>query len=502
MKHGKALLSKLIFQSFIFVFISSCNLPNKDSNTDKLNENCIGSKDALEGKVQLEKGIRGQVKFVDEPENYSSIRDKMSEYNIPALSLAVINEGKIEWADIYQNVNFSEEQSLDCSSIFQAASLSKPVSFLAAMRMHSAGKIDLDKNIQTYLKDYVLPPGKQTTENPVTFRNIFSHTSGIISGGYQGYARDQALPSDLDILKGSTGVNSPAIEVITAPNEILAYSGGAYTLAEVALQDIYNDEFANIMKKWILEPAGMTHSEFTQPLPIYDSNRVAKAYNQNGELIEGGWHNYPEQAAAGLWSNSIDMAKFLIEIYKAYQGQESIFSQSDIKSIISHERDGHVYGFVLKRFGDDISITHYGGNVGYRTGMTISLTSGTGLVYLINSDNGGALGNELFLSASQIYQWHAYKQTDVQRKPISSEVLKGLSGEYKWNNQIDLSITFDEKNQLISLFFPNGDEYKLNAIVGDQLDFIHANTGVRVAFLVEDDLQSFTLYGQTAVKLK
>ena len=457
-------MNRYVFLTLTIICVSSCSTLHKESNdssSHQKNIDCINPKESFEWKVQLENGIRNQVKFLGEPEDLRSIKNKMLEYKIPAMSLALINQGKIEWADIYRNANFPEEHQLNCSNIFQAASLSKPVTFLAALRMHSAGKIDLDKNIQEYLKDFVLPQGKQTAENPVTFRNIFSHTSGISPGGYEGYARDLPMPSDLDILRGSAGVNSPAIEVIAPPNETLAYSGGGYTLAELALQGLFQDEFSNIMQKWILEPAGMKHSKFTQPLSASDSILVAKGHTQSGAVIEGGWRNYPEQAAAGLWSNSIDLAKFLIEIYNAYQGNSSIFSQSDIKSIISQERDGHVYGFLLNRSGDDISITHYGGNAGYRTGMTISLTSGNGLVYLINSDNGGALGNELFLSASQVYDWKQFKQTSVQRKQVEPEVLKELSGKYKWNDQIDLSITFDESNNTVSLYFPNGDEYKL-----------------------------------------
>ena len=310
------------------------------------------------------------------------------------------------------------------------------------------------------------------------------------------------MPSDLDVLKGSEGVNSPAIEVVTTPNETLGYSGGGYTLAELALQNIYNDEFSSIMKKWILEPAGMKHSEFTQPMPASKWDQVARGYTPSGEVVEGGWRNHPEQAAAGLWSNAVDMAQFLIEIYRAYQGQSSIFSQADIISILGDERDGHVYGFLVNRSGDDISLTHYGGNAGYRTGMTISLKSGNGLVYLINSDNGGALGNELLLSASQVYNWEHFKQTIAEREHVSPEILKGLSGQYKWNDQIDLSIRYDESKNLISLIFPNGDVYELTPIAGDELDFIHANTGVQVAFLRKDDFNSFVLYGQTAVKVK
>ncbi len=478
-------MNKSTLASLVLILFASCNL----------------SKEPDDKKAALENGIRGKVKFLQESESFSSISDKMVEYKIPALSLAVINHGEIEWVDIYQNANFHDQQNLDSTNIFQAASLSKPVTFLAALRMHSSGEIDLDKNIQYYLKDFVLPQGKQTVENPVTFRNIFSHTSGINPGGYQGYPRNVPMPTDFDILMGNEGVNTPAIEVITPPNKVLAYSGGGYTVAELALQDIFNDKFSNIMKKWILEPAGMSLSEFTQPLPASDSLRVAKGYTYSGDVVEGGWRNHPEQAAAGLWSNATDMAKFMIEIYNAYQGKNSIFSQTDIESILNDEREGHVYGFIVDRSDDDISITHYGGNAGYRTGMTISLSSGNGLVYLTNSDNGGALGNELLLSASQIFNWHHFKQTEAQRTHVKSDVLKGLSGSYKWNNQIDLTISYDENKDQISLFFPNGDEYKLVPIVSENLDFIHVNTGVQISFTLKDNIQSFILYGQNAIKL-
>ncbi len=296
---------KLILVSVVLVFMGSCSHQARNSTAQSTNEDCISTEKSTEKKVQMEGEIRGQVKFLEEAENFSSIRDKMSEYNIPALSLAVINKGRIEWTDIYKNVNFPEVQHLDCSSIFQAASLSKPVTFLASLRMQAAGEIDLDKNIQDYLKEFVIPKGKQTVENPVTFRNIFSHTSGITPDGFNGYNRNLPMPSDLDIVRGSEGVNSPAAEVITPPDETLAYSGVGYTLAELALQDIYNDEFPNIMKKWIIEPAGMNYSEFTQPFPASDSNRVAKGFDYAGKVLEGGWRNHPEQAAAGLWSNAI-----------------------------------------------------------------------------------------------------------------------------------------------------------------------------------------------------
>jgi len=485
-------MNKLILQIFALLLVASCS-PKTDQPENKATP-------AKNQKAQLENGIRGKVKFLEEPENFSSIANTMKESKIPALSLAVINEGEVEWSETYQNADFLGEQPLDSTSVFQAASLSKPVTFLAALRMYAAGEIALDTNIQVYLKDYQLPQGKQTPENPVTFRNIFSHTSGISPGGYQGYARDLPMPSDISILRGEEGANTPAIKVVTPPNEVLRYSGGAYTLAELALQDYFAADFSGIMQKWILEPVGMEHSTFTQPFPVADSNKVAKGYTYAGKRVEGAWRNHPEQAAAGLWSNASDMAKILVEVYRAYQGKESVFSKADIEAILSHERDNHVYGFFVERSEDDIAITHYGGNAGYRTGMTISLTSGKGLVYLTNSDNGGLLGNTLLLSAAQVYGWKHFTQEKVHRSEVSSEVLRGLVGEYKWNKEVDLSIEFDESAKHISLFFPNGDEYKLTPIRGKGLDFIHSNSGVRVSFSKEKNYSSFTLYGQIAVK--
>ena len=451
-------------------------------------------------KVLLENQIIGNVKFLDEPENFRTIANKMTKYKIPALSLAVINDGKIEWAETYHNSSFSE-QNLNDSSIFQAASLSKPVTFFAALRMDTAGKINLDENIENYLLSYQLPQGKQTAKNPVTFRNIFAHTSGITSGGYQGYAKDLAIPTDVAVLKGGNGVNSPAIEVISTPNEKLAYSGGGYTLAEVALQDVFNEDFSNIMNEWILLPIGMENSEFTQPLQVTDSNKVAKGYTSNGTVLDAGWRNHPEQAAAGLWSNATDMAKFLIEIYKGYQGESEVFSKPEIQSILNQEREGHIYGLIVDKSETGFAITHYGGNAGYRTGMTIDLNTGKGLVYLINSDNGGALGNELLLSASHLYNWNHFKRVSVKRNQLDSELLKQLRGEYKWNNQVELSISFNDETNQISLHFPNGDAYELIPINGEELSFINPNNGVEVSFTATNDYQSFQLYGETAIKL-
>jgi CubicO group peptidase (beta-lactamase class C family) len=487
----------------VLMLLSACQHNHKAQSVSQSQSTaggCQSQANAAAQRAQLEQGLRAQIKFVDEQEPLFSIVDQMAVRNIPALSLAVIEGGKIAWTGTYASTSSAVHPKLNCDSLFQAASLSKPVTLMAMVHLHNAGMLDLDQNIETYLKHKVLPQGLQSAENPVTLRNILAHTSGITPGGYEGYAQDQPLPSEVEILTGAAGVNSPAIEVVAVPNEQVMYSGGAYTLAELAVQDVLNDTFSNIMSRWILQPLEMHVADFSQPLPATKSNQAAQGHDMHGVVVPGGWRNHPEQAAAGLWSNAADLATFLVELHHAYHGNGQLFNQGDIERLLSEERHGQAFGFIINRTETSVAITHFGGNVGYRTGMTIDLVSGDGLVYLTNSDSGGSLGNELLYSASQIYDWQHFRQTTVKRAQVEAQVLMGLSGEYTWNQQVDLKVNYDESAEQIILIFPNGDAYRLVPISGGALDFIHAESGVRVAFDPEDGLRSFSLYGQRAVK--
>jgi CubicO group peptidase (beta-lactamase class C family) len=492
-----------VIMSLVLIFISACQHNHKTQRVSDLLTTANGCQTLAHKSTSrdlLEQGLRAQVKFADEQEPLFSIADQMSLHNIPALSLAVMEGGELAWTGTYASTSSVAHSRLNCDSLFQAASLSKPVTLMAILRMHNAGMIDLDQNIESYLKHMVLPQGLQSTHNPVTLRNILAHTSGITPGGYEGYAQGQPMPSDVEVLTGAAGVNSPAIEVVAVPNEQVMYSGGAYTLAELALQDVFDDTFSNIMNRWILQPLEMGIADFSQPLPATKNSLVARGHDVNGVVVPGGWNNHPEQAAAGLWSNAADLAKLLLDMHHAYHGKGKLFTKNDIELILNDERQGQAYGFIINRTDTSVAITHFGGNVGYRSGMTIDLVSGDGLVYLTNSDSGGSLGNDLLYSASQIYEWQHFQQTTVKRAQVDTQVLMGLSGDYIWNQQVDLKVKYDESEEQLAVYFPNGDAYRLVPISGEALDFIHVGTGVRVAFDPEDDLQSFHLYGQRAVK--
>jgi hypothetical protein len=240
----------------------------------------------------------------------------------------------------------------------------------------------------------------------------------------------------------------------------------------------------------------MRQADFTQPLPAPSHQLVARGHLADGSAVPGGWNNHPEQAAAGLWTTASDLAAFLIEIRKGYRGESTVFDQAGVRRLMATPFDGHAYGFRLIGKGDSLFITHYGGNVGYRTGMTLNLTTGDGAVFLTNSDNGSDLGAELFGALSRVYGWATFREERVTRTNQPIEVLRSLTGRYVFAEQ-NWAVSVGYEGGTLTLVFPNGDRYAMTPIQGAPLEFIHSETGVRASFAREGADSRIQLYGQT-----
>ncbi len=492
--YGRALLPLLVYSLSSPASAGTPPRSGAEEGDPRHGWTCFTANDAQDRKQQVERNLLPSVVFTGESEPVS-IETRMAGHKVPALSVAVIRNGRLDWSAAWGELEIGGARA-DCNSLFQAGSLAKPATVLAALRMKQQGLIDFDKSIGTYLASYHLPAGQQTDANPVTFRNLFAHTSGITPGGYDGYPQGQPIPSDLQTVRAEAPGNSRKVEVLATPGTELVYSGGGYTVAEIALQDRLGAPFERIMREWLLAPAGMSQADFTQPLPAASHKHAARGYRGDGIVVPGGWHNHPEQAAAGLWATASDMATFLIEIGKGYRGESKIFTQASIRELLAKPFDGHAYGFRLIGEGEQMFITHYGGTVGYRAGMTLNLVSGDGAVFLSNSDNGSDLGRGFFSAVSRAYHWPMFREVQVTRTTQPVDVLQSLAGRYVFAEQgWKVSVTYE--NQALTLVFPNGDRYAMTPIQGPPREFIHPDTAVRASFNGEGADMEIQLYGQT-----
>ncbi|MBS0349568.1 MAG: beta-lactamase family protein [Proteobacteria bacterium] len=178
------------------------------------------------------------------------IKNNMQTYHIPGVSIAVIKDYRIEWIAGFGIADKIHQQPVTTDTLFQAGSISKPVTAMAALRAVKDQKITLEKNINQYLRSWQLPENKWTAIQPVTLRELLNHSAGITVHGFVGYAKNQPLPSLIEVLNGVPPANSAPIRVSAIPGSNFNYSGGGYTIIQQALMDVYHQFLKNSCIHW------------------------------------------------------------------------------------------------------------------------------------------------------------------------------------------------------------------------------------------------------------
>ena len=138
-----------------------------------------------------------------------TLQQVMEKFHVPGLSIAVIKDFKIQWAKGYGVADVKSGRPVNVDTLFQAASISKPVTAMAALRLVQEGRFSLDEDVNHIQKTWHIPDRTFTREQPVTPRSLFSHTSGADDGfGFPGYDPGAARPTVVQILNGQPPSNT------------------------------------------------------------------------------------------------------------------------------------------------------------------------------------------------------------------------------------------------------------------------------------------------------
>jgi CubicO group peptidase (beta-lactamase class C family) len=277
---------------------------------------------AVAARIQrVENGLLPDVRIQGRTPLRMALADRMRHYGAPGVSLAVINDGRIEWARGYGLREIGSSAPVTSTTLFQAGSISKPVAAMGALRLVQEGKLQLDEDVNRRLVSWKVPENEFTTEQKVTLRRLLSHTAGLTVQGFPGYAVDAPVPTLVQVLNGEKPANTPAIRVDIVPGSKYRYSGGGYCVMQQLVVDVTGKSFPQFMRETVLTRLGMKHSTYEQPLPPGRANDAATGYLPGGRAVPGKWHIYPEMAAAGLWTTPSDLARFAIEIQRSFAGK-------------------------------------------------------------------------------------------------------------------------------------------------------------------------------------
>jgi CubicO group peptidase (beta-lactamase class C family) len=390
-----------------------------------------GAESQAQIEVSVENGLLPAIQIKGRPVPKWTLAERMKALQVRGVSIAVIHNFKIDWAKGYGILDDRGRKPVNTETLFQAGSISKPVAVTAAMALIELGKLSLDEDVNAKLKSWKVPENEFTKTQKVTLRRTMSHSAGLTVHGFPGYEAGEAIPTLPQILDGKKPANTDAVRVDTIPGTLSRYSGGGTTIMQLLMVDVTGKPFPEIMQTMVLSKAGMTHSTYQQPLPESLRVNAASGYRQDGTPVRGGYHTYPEMAAAGLWTTASDLARFAIEMGKSRQGNANhILRQSTVEQMMTVQKGDFGLGFSLqekngvKRFG------HNGADEGFQALFTCSF-DGEGVAITANSDNGISLANEVVRAVSGAYRWPDQKPIEKTITPLTSAQQLPYLGSYE-----------------------------------------------------------------------
>src|SRR5438093_8839465 len=338
----------------------------------------------------------------------ASVRQLLEQHHVPGVSIAVIKDFRIAWTAAYGIADLATGAAVDADTVFQAASISKPVAAMAVLKAVSDRRFGLDDDINSILKSWKLPTGDVTRDRPVTPRTLLSHTSGLGDGfGFPGYHPSAPLPTLVQILDGQPPSNVGPVRMERPPLTAMKYSGGGVTIMQLAMTDVFGKPFPAILQQYVLGPIGMSQSAYEQPLSPARDLHAARAHDSAGNARDAKWHVYPELEAAGLWTTPTDLAKFAIEVQQAVRGKSSsVLSRSMALEMVTPVGVGdYAVGLELQKHGGGWYFGHGGSNWGFQCDLVAHRVKGYGVAIMTNGDFGGPVITEIRARVAAAYDW-------------------------------------------------------------------------------------------------
>ncbi len=307
--------------------------------------------------------------------------DLMEGHRVQGVSLAVIDDLAVAYVRSYGEAEPGRPVTPD--TLFQAASLSKPVAGLVAAAIAEQGRVDLGADVTTMLTSWTLPSGGY--DETITLRMLLAHRAGINVSGFPGYSLSEHFPELDRLLLGVRDKNEP-IRVVAEPGTERNYSGGGFLVAQLAIEDHTGLLFEDIAEAEVFGPLSMERSTFRLFYPG-DREVLAVGYRADGtEVAGGGWHLYPETAAGSMWTTAEEYAVLVADVMRSYVDDSGmVLDQPTAELLLNPD---FAVGFGVSREEGGIAIGHEGANEGYRSEFVAVPHLGQGVVLLTNSDSG------------------------------------------------------------------------------------------------------------------
>jgi CubicO group peptidase (beta-lactamase class C family) len=397
-----------------------------------------GAPSATRDGARIDRLLRPAVRIADRPDTAFEILDRMRYWHVPGISIAVVDDFRIVYARGFGVTEFGGSTPVDTTTLFLAGSISKPVFATGVLKLVEQGKLALDEDVNAKLKSWHLPESKFTEHEKVTLRRLLTHSAGLTTWGFPGYAADSAVPTVPQVLDGARPANTSAVRNDTTPGARWLYSGGGFTIAQLLATDVSGEPFPSLMRRLVLAPAGMTRSTYENPLPVTRHREAASGHERIDTPVPGRFHTYPEMAAAGLWTTAPELARWALALTRSYNGESNgVLSPAMAQQMVSkqvavgQQFGGGSYGLGVgvAGEGDSISFSHGGRDEGFVATVTMWPKLGRGYFVLTNGVSGAMLA-EIRRAFAEVYGVGGVPRSERRAVDVDATSLKALVGQY------------------------------------------------------------------------
>jgi CubicO group peptidase (beta-lactamase class C family) len=440
--------------------------------------------------ARVERGLLPSVAILNRTRTAYALSDRMQHYAVPGVSIAVIDSGRIVWARGYGLAEAGHAQPVDSTTLFQAGSISKAITAVAALHLIEQGKLDLDEDVNRRLVAWKVPPSGLMREEPVTLRRLLSHSAGINVASFPGYQAGTPVPTLLQVLEGESPANTPPVRVESEPGTQWNYSGGGMSIVQQLIVDATGRSFADILQAAVFGPASMTRTVAEQPLSVARAGGAATGHS-GGIAVAGRWHVYPELAAAGLWSTAPDLARFGVALLHATRGDtRALLKPATASEMVERQIDDWGLGFSLGGgAGDSATVGHEGSTVGYCARLLVLPATRQGIAVMTNGES-EALIDEITRAVAHEYAWPVRARIEKTVADVDREGYVALAGRYRievGSRVIDLVISTDGSGAERRLLITGQSKRAVELLPLSPLHFFSQDSGSEFTFAGEGD---------------
>ncbi|AKA68153.1 serine hydrolase domain-containing protein [Clostridium scatologenes] len=388
----------------------------------------------------------------DSIENFADhmFNEQLKKFNVPGAVFTVVKDNKVIFEKGYGYSDLDKKIPVDPkTTVFRAASVSKTFTATAVMQLKEKNKLNLNKDVNKYLKDFKID---NKYSKPVTLNNLLTHTAGfdekfIKESQIESYLQEKPLKDDL--------ISRPR-PIIREPGEIPQYSNYGMSVAGYAVESITGVPFNKYIEDNILKPLNMTNSTFSWNKKIL--NNLSQGYDyKNGVNKKIPIYGEVLSPAGGLKTTGDDMAKFMIaHLNHGTYDNTSILNKDTIDDMdkkhfpLDKNIPGVCYGLTENYINGVKVLSQGGNNYGFNSVLNLIPEDNLGFFISTNGNSGASVCSSISMQFINKY----YPQTKPQiTKNIDSNFtksnLKKLEGTYQ-----SIRYPKNELGKLILLFTP------------------------------------------------